>query len=72
MSTVFLSDIAINTRRNLPKNGDTAPFDFILMKDDFMTLSLNDFKNKKIVFISYPSIDTSVTVNLLNNVNEII
>ena len=71
MSTVFLSDIAINTRRNLPKNGDTAPDDFMLMKDNFVTLSLNDFQTKKIVFISYPSIDTSVTVDLLHKVNEI-
>ena len=71
MSTVFLSDILIHTRRNLPKIGIAAPSDFMLKRDNFVTISLNNFINKNIVLISYPSIDTSVSIELVNNLNEI-
>ncbi|MCX7553044.1 thiol peroxidase [Marinicella sp. S1101] len=49
----------INTEGDFPKVGSQAP-DFQLIKADLSDATLAEFKNKKVIFNIFPSVDTAV------------
>jgi thiol peroxidase len=59
MAKITLKGNAINTYGTLPVIGSKAP-GFVLTKADLTDISLNDYRNKRIVLNIFPSIDTSV------------
>jgi thiol peroxidase len=59
MAQITLKGNPIHTAGFLPKVGSSAP-DFKVVKADLSTLSLSEFKGKKVVLNIFPSLDTSV------------
>ena len=57
MAEVMFKGNPVHTAGSLPKPGSMAP-DFKLTKTDLSTLSLNEFKGKKVVMNIFPSLDT--------------
>jgi thiol peroxidase len=69
MATVTLKGNQINTSGILPEVGSKAP-NFELVKTDLSTVSLNDFKGKKIVLNIFPSIDTGTCAQSVRQFNK--
>jgi thiol peroxidase len=69
MATVTLKGNQINTSGILPEVGSKAP-NFELVKTDLSTVSLNDFKGKKIVLNIFPSIDTGTCAQSVRRFNK--
>ena len=59
MTQIAFKGNSINTAGSLPAVGSSAP-DFTVVKSDLSSVSLSDFKGKKLVLNIFPSIDTSV------------
>jgi thioredoxin-dependent peroxiredoxin len=59
MAHVTFKGNPVQTAGALPKVGSTAP-DFKAVKTDLSSLSLGDYKGKKVVLNIFPSIDTPV------------
>lgn len=59
MTQITFKGNSINTAGSLPAAGSGAP-DFALVKTDLSSVSLSDFKGKKLILNIFPSIDTSV------------
>lgn len=59
MASITHKGNPVKTIGNLPNIGSKAP-DFKLTKTDLSEVSLNDFKDKKIVLNIFPSIDTGI------------
>ena len=59
MAKITLKGNEINTIGNLPKVGDVAP-EFVLVKNDLGQAKLSDYKGKKIILNTFPSLDTGV------------
>jgi thiol peroxidase len=69
MANVTLKGNQINTSGILPEVGSKAP-NFELVKTDLSTVSLNDFKGKKIVLNIFPSIDTGTCAQSVRQFNK--
>ena len=59
MTQITLGGNPINTAGTLPSKGSKAP-DFTMVKGDFTTASLSDFKGKKVILNIFPSIATGI------------
>jgi thiol peroxidase len=59
MAQVTFRGNPIHTAGSLPKAGSPAP-DFKVTKTDLSTLSLSDFKGRRVVLNIFPSLDTPV------------
>lgn len=59
MTQIAFKGNAIRTAGALPAVGSSAP-DFTVVKSDLSSVSLSDFKGKKLILNIFPSIDTSV------------
>lgn len=59
MTQIAFKGNSIHTAGSLPAVGADAP-DFSLVKTDLASVSLSDFKGKKLILNIFPSIDTSV------------
>ncbi len=59
MSQITFKGTPINTNGTLPAVGSTAP-DFSLVGTSLETVTLADFKGKKVIINIFPSIDTGV------------
>lgn len=59
MAQITFKGNPINTAGTLPKIGSTAP-DFKVVKTDLTTMSLSDYRGKKVILNIFPSIDTGV------------
>jgi len=68
MAQVTFKGNPLHTAGSLPKPGSTAP-DFKLVKTDLSTLSLSDFKGKRVIMNIFPSIDTSVCATSVRRFN---
>lgn len=69
MSKITLKGQPINTIGKLPITGDIAP-EFVLTKDDFNELKLDDLLGKTVILSIFPSIDTSVCSKSTRRFNE--
>lgn len=69
MATVTLKGNQIHTSGTLPKVGDKAP-DFKLVKTDFSTATLSDYKGKAVVLNIFPSIDTGTCAQSVRQFNK--
>jgi thiol peroxidase len=69
MSQITLKGERINTYGSLPENGERAPH-FELIKSDLSTVTLNDFKGKRVILNIFPSIDTGVCATSVRKFNE--
>jgi len=68
MAQIEFKGSPIHTAGHLPEIGSKAP-DFKVVKTDLSTLSLSDFKGKKIVLNIFPSIDTPVCAATVRKFN---
>lgn len=59
MSQITFKGNPIHTAAELPEIGSNAP-DFTVVKTDLSSISMNEFKGKKVVLNIFPSIDTPV------------
>ncbi len=59
MATVILGGNPTHTLGSLPEVGSNAPA-FTLTKSDLTTVTLADYKGKRLVLNIFPSIDTRV------------
>jgi thioredoxin-dependent peroxiredoxin len=59
MAQITFKGNPIQTAGSLPKIGSTAP-DFSVVKSDLSTMSLDQFKGKRVILNIFPSIDTGV------------
>lgn len=69
MATITFKGTTVNTSRQLPATGTTAP-DFALVKTDLSEISLKDLKGKKVVLNIFPSIDTGVCAASVRKFNK--
>ena len=69
MATITLKGNTIHTSGNLPKVGSKAP-DFTLIDANLQEKSLKDFKGKKKILCTVPSLDTSVCALSAKKFNE--
>jgi thiol peroxidase len=69
MASITLGGNPIHTSGVLPEVG-TQLADFILVKTDLSTASLDSFQGKKIVFNIFPSIDTGTCAASVRKFNE--
>lgn len=69
MATITLKGNIVQTSGNLPEIGNNAP-DFNLVQSDLSTVSLSDFKGKKMVLNIFPSIDTGTCAASVRNFNK--
>lgn len=69
MAKITLKGNAINTLKDLPKVGETAP-DFKLISTDLSEKSLSEFKGKKVVLNIFPSLDTPTCAMSVRKFNE--
>lgn len=69
MSQITLKDKKINTYGSLPETGEKAPH-FELVKSDLSTVTLKDFKGKRVILNIFPSIDTNICATSVRNFNE--
>ena len=68
MAEVMFKGNPVRTAGSLPKQGSMAP-DFKLVKTDLSTLSLGDFKGKKVVMNIFPSLDTPTCATSVRRFN---
>jgi len=59
MAQITFRGNPIQTAGSLPETGSTAP-DFSVVREDLSTVSLSDFKGKKVILNIFPSLDTAV------------
>jgi thiol peroxidase len=59
MAQIAFKGNPVNTSGELPKVGTQAP-NFHLVKTDLSSVSLSDYKGKKVILNVFPSLDTSV------------
>ncbi|MFT2111045.1 thiol peroxidase [Marinomonas sp. 2405UD68-3] len=69
MATVTLQGTAFETMGELPAVGTKAP-NFELVKVDLSTVTLEDYKGKKIVLNIFPSIDTPTCAMSVRQFNK--
>ncbi|NNE03438.1 MAG: thiol peroxidase [Eudoraea sp.] len=69
MALIHLTGTSANTVGDLPKKGDAAP-DFTLTKNDFSSVSLTDYKGKKVVLNIFLSVDTGTCSNSIHAFNS--
>ena len=69
MATVTLHGDSINTIGELPATGNQAP-NFNLTKGDLSSISLSDYKGKKVVLNIFPSIDTGTCAKSVREFNK--
>lgn len=69
MSQITIKDKRINTYGNLPETGERAPH-FELVKADLSSVTLKDFRGKRVIMNIFPSIDTNVCATSVRNFNE--
>src|SRR5512138_42594 len=68
MAQVTFKGNPSQTAGSLPSVGSDAP-DFKVVKSDLSSISLNDFKGKKVVLNIFPSLDTSVCATSVRRFN---
>ncbi|WP_417360516.1 thiol peroxidase [Galbibacter sp.] len=69
MSAITLHGNKMNTLKNLPEVGGTAP-GFNLVNGDLATVSLDDFKGSKVILNIFPSVDTGTCAASVRKFNE--
>lgn len=69
MAVITLGGNATHTIGNIPETGSQAP-DFKLVKNDLTTVSLEDFKGRRIIMNIFPSLDTGVCASSVRKFNE--
>ncbi len=69
MAQITLGGNPINTIGNLPAVGSMAA-DFTLVKDDFTSASLNDFKGQKVILNIFPSVATGICSASVRRFND--
>lgn len=69
MAQITLGGNPINTMGSIPTKGQSAP-NFTLTNVDMNSVSLADFKGKKVVLNIFPSVDTSVCASSVRKFNE--
>lgn len=69
MATVTLKGNPIETVGELPAVGAAAP-DFTLVKQDLSTVSLADYRGKKLILNIFPSIDTGTCAMSVRTFND--
>ncbi|MEM9906849.1 MAG: thiol peroxidase [Cyanobacteria bacterium P01_D01_bin.44] len=69
MSSITFKQTPIQLLGEFPKVGQPAP-DFKLVKGDLSELSLADLKGKRVVFTTFPSVDTDVCALQLKTFNQ--
>ena len=69
MAQITLGGNPISTIGNLPAVGSKAA-DFSLVKDDFTTASLNDFKGQKVILNIFPSVATGICSASVRRFND--
>ena len=69
MAQITLGGKTTNTIGELPTIGTSAP-NFIAIKPDFSTISLDDLKGKKVILNIFPSIDTGVCATSVRVFNK--
>ncbi len=68
MAQVAFKGSPVHTAGSLPGVGSVAP-DFKLVKTDLSSLSLSEFKGKRVVLNIFPSIDTAVCATSVRKFN---
>ena len=68
-NTITLKGNPLTLAGNLPKVGDAAP-DFEVLANDLSAVKLSDFKGKRLVICSVPSLDTPVCDTEVRKFNE--
>ena len=69
MASVTLGGTPVNTISNLPEVGSPAPA-FTLSRNDLSSVTLNDYRGKKLVLNIFPSVDTGVCAQSIRTFNE--
>ncbi|UNY97847.1 thiol peroxidase [Zhouia spongiae] len=69
MAQVTLKGNPINTNGNLPEKGSQAP-GFQLTNTSLETVSLNDYKGKKVILNIFPSVDTGTCAASVRQFNK--
>jgi thiol peroxidase len=69
MAKITFKGNPVKISGNLPAKGTQAP-DFTLVKSDLSTLSLVEFRGKKVVMNIFPSIETSVCSTSVRKFNQ--
>ena len=69
MATITLGGNTTHTLGELPKTGKPAP-NFQLAAKDLHTVSLNDYKGKRVVMNIFPSVDTGVCASSVRHFNK--
>lgn len=69
MAQITFKDSPVNTSGALPAIGSLAP-DFSLVNTDLNTVTLADFKGKKVIINIFPSVDTGVCAMQLKTFNQ--
>jgi thioredoxin-dependent peroxiredoxin len=69
MATITLTGTPAQTFGDLPKQGENAP-DFQFVKPDFSTVSLEDFKGKRLILNIFLSVETSVCAASVREFNS--
>jgi Peroxiredoxin len=69
MAQITFKNTPVNTSGYLPKRGEKAP-DFKLVNTELATVSLHDFRGKKVVLNIFPSLDTGVCAASVRRFNK--
>lgn len=69
MAQTSFKGTPVNTAGSLPAIGTSAP-DFTLVNTDLSTVTLADFKGKKVIINVFPSVDTGVCAMQLKAFNQ--
>ncbi len=69
MATITLKGKEVHTNKEIPKEGEKAP-SFTLISPNLEEKSLEDFKGKKKLLITVPSIDTDVCASCAKKLNN--
>lgn len=69
MSQITINDKKINTYGRLPEIGEKAPH-FELVRSDLSSVTLKDFKGKRVIMNIFPSVDTHVCATSVRNFND--
>ena len=69
MASVTLGGTPVTTISNLPEVGSPAPA-FTLSRNDLSSVTLNDYRGKKLVLNIFPSVDTGVCAQSIRTFNE--
>jgi thiol peroxidase len=70
MAKITFKGAPVNTSGNLPSKGTIAP-EFSLVKSDLSSLSLSEFKGKKLLLNIFASIGTSVCSTSVRKFNKL-